>query len=75
MWQPKGCFMTEEAARRLFKQYGWTWRTRPRRRYGTRYLYAERWGKQQKKVERYIAPLSRLPQLTETDLVAKLTKS
>ncbi len=64
--------MTEEEARQLFKQYGWTWRLRSRH-HGTLYIYAARWGEQQKKVERYIAPLSRLPEVTERELVTKLT--
>lgn len=66
--------MTEEEARRLFKQYGWALRTKPRRK-GTLYIYAERWGKEQKPIERYIAPLSRLKDLTREDIVAKLTRS
>ncbi len=65
--------MTIEEARQLFKQFGWTWCTKPRRGRGTLYIYAERWGEQQKPIERYIAPLSRLPELTERELVAKLT--
>jgi hypothetical protein len=65
--------MTEEEAKLLFKQYGWGWRVRLRR-YGTPYLYAERWSKEQKKIERYLCPLSRLPELTEAELVRKLTR-
>lgn len=65
--------MTEDEARRLLKQYGWTWRIRLRR-HGIPYIYAARWGKQQKKVECYIAPLSRLPNLSEQELITKLTQ-
>jgi hypothetical protein len=65
--------MTEAEARRVLKSLGWTWRIRIRNR-KTPYIYAERWGKEQKPEEKYIAPLSKLPELTEADIIAKLTQ-
>lgn len=64
--------MTEEEAKAILKAHGWTWHIRMRRR-GTPYLYAKR-RIQDKIHERYIGPLSRLPALTEADLLAKLTR-
>jgi hypothetical protein len=65
--------MTEEEARTLLRARGWTWRVRIRTN-GLPYLYAIRREKR-KMVERYIGPLSQLPQMTEADIVAKLTRS
>jgi hypothetical protein len=63
--------MTEEEARAILKAHGWTWHIRKRRK-GTSYVYAAR-KKKQKFIERYIVPLSRLEQLTEAELIGKLT--
>lgn len=65
--------MTEDEARKIMRSHGWTMFTRKRRR-GTLYIYANRRRpKTYKFQERYIAPLSKLPELTEQDIVAKLT--
>jgi hypothetical protein len=64
--------MTEEEARAILKARGWTWHIRTRR-HGTPYLYAKR-RIQDKIHERYIGPLSRLPQLSEQELITKLTR-
>jgi dihydrodipicolinate synthase/N-acetylneuraminate lyase len=65
--------MTEDEAREIMKSLGWTWHIRTRNRI-TPYIYAMR--REGKKVkDRYVAPLSKLPELTETDLVAKLTNA
>jgi hypothetical protein len=64
--------MTEEEAKAILKARGWTWHIRTRRR-GTPYLYAAR-RTQDKMYERYIGPLSRLPNLSEQELIAKLTR-
>jgi len=53
------------------KTYGWTYHERPRRRLNTKYVYASRWQLTGTK-DRYICPLSRLGELTEKELVAKL---
>jgi hypothetical protein len=65
--------MTEEEAKAILKARGWTWHIRTRRR-GTPYIYAAR-RIRDKMYERYIGPLSQLPQMTEADIVAKLTRS
>jgi hypothetical protein len=63
--------MTEEEARTIMHSRRWTYQERVRRSLGTKYVYARR--KQGGKVvERYICPLSRLGNLTEEELVAKL---
>jgi hypothetical protein len=64
--------MTDEEARDMLKAYGWTWHLRRRRR-GTPYLYAARKRKGHVE-ERYIGPLSQLSQMTQADIVAKLTR-
>jgi len=63
--------MTEEEARSIMRSNGWVYHERPRRSLRTRYLYAER-REGKKKIERYICPLSRLGELTEDELKAKL---
>jgi hypothetical protein len=65
--------MTEDEARKVIKYMGWTSLVR-RRRHGTPYLYALR-RVQSRLTERYIAPLSKLPELTEADIIEKLTAS
>jgi hypothetical protein len=64
--------VTEEEAKAILKARGWTWHIRTRRR-GTPYIYAAK-RLQDKIHERYIAPLSRLPQMTEADIVDKLIR-
>lgn len=69
----KGDAMTEEEARKIMQLYGWVWHKRKRRN-GILYIYAIRRRPKTKKFqERYIAPLSKLPELTEQDIVVKLT--
>ncbi len=63
--------MTEEEARAIMKANGWNYHARPRSTKGKKYLYAERM-RQYKRQEIYICPLSRLGELTEAKLVAKL---
>lgn len=63
--------MTEEEARTILKSNGWIYHERSRRSLGTKYLYAAR-RQGLKMIERYICPLSRLGDLTEQQLVAKL---
>lgn len=61
--------MTEEEARSIMRGYGWTYM--PRKRRGNVYIYTER-RQGYKKVERYICPLSKLPNLTKQQLIEKL---
>ncbi len=65
--------MTEEEARSILKTHGWGYLVR-KRHSGLPYIYAVR-REQYKVVDRYIGPLSRLPELTEAELISKLTKS
>jgi hypothetical protein len=65
--------MTEGEARAIMKAHGWTFIQRSRRSFGTKYIYAQRWQKEGT-AERYICPFSRLSNLTEDELIAKLTK-
>jgi hypothetical protein len=63
--------MTEAEARTIMKAHGWTYRERPRRSLGKKYIYGLR--KQgHKLMERYICPLSKLGNLTEQELLTKL---
>jgi hypothetical protein len=64
--------MNPEEARAIMKTHRWTYQERkPRKK--AKYVYAKR---QQGKtfIERYICPLSRLGELTEEQLIAKLTQ-
>jgi len=62
--------VTEEEARTIMKAHRWTYQERSPRQHKL-YIYARR--KQRGKiVERYICPLSRLGELTEVELIAKL---
>jgi hypothetical protein len=63
--------MTEEEARVLMQTQGWRYKERSPRRHA-KYVYAKRW-ERGKLLERYICPLSRLGELTEQELRAKLT--
>ena len=65
--------MTEAEARAITYAQGWTYTERPRRGLKTMYVYARR-RQGLKMVERYICPLSRLGNLTEQELTAKLTQ-
>jgi len=62
--------MTEEEARILIQAQGWRYKERSPRGHA-KYVYAKRWEKG-KLLERYICPLSRLGELTEQELRAKL---
>jgi hypothetical protein len=62
--------MTEEKARAIMKAYGWFY-TERRPRGTARYVYAKR-RQGHRMVMRYIRPLSKLEDLTEQELVAKL---
>jgi len=63
--------MTEAEARAIIRAHGWIYQERSPRGVA-KYLYARR-RKGLKMVERYICPLSRIGNLTEEELVAKLT--
>lgn len=63
--------MTEEEARAILKAHGWGYLMRKRK--GLPYIYAVRREKHIVK-EHYIGPLSRLPDMTEAEMVAKLAK-
>ncbi len=64
--------MTEEEARAIMKEKGWGYKERSPKRHA-KYIYARR-GQNYKVIERYICPLSRLPELTEKQLVAILAR-
>jgi hypothetical protein len=65
--------MREDEVRALLRTHGWNWCVH--KHYHQAYLYARRRKKplRSKFEERYIAPLSRLKDLTREDIVAKLT--
>lgn len=66
--------MTEEEARSIMKSYRWTYRKLFRHKSQTPYIYAIRKKRGSRQQERaYICPLSRLGELTEEQLIAKLT--
>ena len=68
--------MLESEVRIILRAHGWRWRVHTP--YHQTYVYARRRKKgapRSKFEERYIAPLSRLPELTEAELVRKLTES
>jgi hypothetical protein len=67
--------MTEDEVRALLREHGWNWCVH--RHFHQAYLYARRRRRgapRGKFEERYIAPLSRLPSLSETDITAKLIR-
>jgi hypothetical protein len=64
--------MTEEEARIIMKVNGWNYKERSPKRHA-KYVYARR-GQNYRMIERYICPLSKLPELTEKKLVAILAK-
>jgi hypothetical protein len=63
--------MDEAETRATMKAHGWTYQERKRRGRGTKYVYAKRW-QGEGTIERYICPLSKLGNLTEQRLLAKL---
>jgi len=64
--------VNEEEARIIMKAHGWTYvERRPKR--VAKYVYAQRKHKG-KLIDLYVCPYSRLDELTETKLVAKLTQ-
>lgn len=63
--------MTEAEARAIMQEKGWTYTERPRYGLKTKYVYARR-RQGLRMIDRYICPLSKLGELTEADLVAKL---
>ncbi len=64
--------MTEEEARNIMKAKGWNYKERSPKRHA-KYVYARR-GQNYKMIERYVCPLSRLPGLTEDELVEILAR-
>jgi len=66
--------VTEEEVRAIMKANGWTYIER-RPKGVARYIYAQRKRKNQRRlIDIYICPYSRLEELTEEKLVAKLTQ-
>jgi len=63
--------MDEHELVSLLKAHKWTYRPRSRRSTGKKYIYAVRW-RTTGVEERYVAPLSRLEQLTEDFILSKL---
>jgi len=64
--------VTEEEARAIIKAHGWIYKERTPYERSPKYIYARR-RRGLRMVEQYICPLARLGELTESDLVAKLT--
>lgn len=62
--------MTEAEARAFLHAQGWLYKER-RPRHRAKYIYAQR-RQGLKLVERYICPLSKLEDITEQELLAKL---
>lgn len=58
--------MMEEELRRLLKEYGWN--LFERKRGEKEYLYAQKW----RMGEVYISPRSRLPKVTEAEVLKKI---
>ncbi len=66
--------MTEDEAKSVLKKHGWTPRFRQvHSKQGTYFLYAYR-RRQGKLEERYITTVNKLEELTEADILLKLTK-
>ncbi len=63
--------VTEQEARAIMKNHGWSYKERTPHKSGIKYLYAKKWH-EGTTIERYICPLSRLGELTEAKLVEKL---
>jgi ribosomal protein L34 len=67
--------MLESEVRAILRAHGWRWRVHTH--YHQTYVYARRRKKgapRSKFEERYLCPLSRLPELTEAELMRKLTR-
>lgn len=64
--------MTEEEVRAIMKTYRWSYKERTPYKQSPKYIYAKRRQGSQL-LERYICPLSKLGELTEAELIAKLT--
>ena len=62
--------VTEDQAKQVIHAHGWTPHIKPIAR--GRYLYAAR-KRAGKVIEKYIAPLSKLEHMTESEIVAKLS--
>lgn len=60
--------MMEEELRQFLKGQGWNLLKRKRR--GKEYLYAQKW----MQGERYIAPVTKLDQITEDQVLGKLAR-
>lgn len=58
----------------FLRAHKWTYRTKAVRKTGKRYIYAVRWTNTGN-IERYIAPLSRLEELTEDFIMSKLQRT
>jgi hypothetical protein len=66
MAKTKGVTMMEEELRQLLKDQGWNLFRRTRR--GKEYFYAQKW----MRGEKYIAPVTRLDQITQDQVLAKI---
>jgi hypothetical protein len=64
--------MTEAETRAIMKIHGWNYKERSPKRHA-KYVYAQR-GKGKRKIERYICPLLKLPELKEPQLVEILER-
>jgi hypothetical protein len=67
--EEKGDTMMEEELRQLLKEHGWNLFKRKRRE--KEYLYAQKW----MQGERYLAPTTKLEQLTKEQVLEKLAKT
>ncbi len=65
--------MTEDEVRAIMKSNKWTYHIQYRRRKRTEYVFAQR-RQGKRKIERYICPLLKLPELTEDQLVEILAR-
>lgn len=65
--------MTEEEVRAIMKAHRWSYKERTPYKQSPKYIYAKRRQGSQL-LERYICPLSRLGELTEAELITKLTQ-
>jgi len=64
--------MTEEEARAIIKAHGWFYTERSPKRVA-KYIYAKR-RRGKKMIQRYICPLSKLPELSKEQLVEILAR-
>lgn len=63
--------MNEQELVSLLRAHRWTYRPKARRKTGKKYIYAVQW-RNTGVIERYIAPLSKLDELTEDFIINKL---